>query len=111
MTHAAAGRSTASTITDDQLDRLHARLAAVGDLHSPIADPAWAAFCCTHDGAHKHLCATCRTCHPCPTMQALDGSEGPAHVAGDPDQCPACRLLPASQVPAILCPGPAKERS
>jgi hypothetical protein len=38
-------------------------------------------------------------------MLAADESQ-PDHVAGDPDHCPACRLLPASQVPDILCPGP-----
>lgn len=74
--------------------RLENQLAAVRDLHpGDDSNPAgpW--------------CGTCLTAWPCATAQALV-TPRVEHVAGDPDHCPACRQLPAAQVPAILCPGP-----
>ncbi|MER6492656.1 hypothetical protein [Streptomyces griseorubiginosus] len=54
-----------------RLERAEAAIARVTELHPAADDWSWATFGCDHGGAHRQLCARCRTCHPCPTIRAL----------------------------------------
>lgn len=118
-----AARPTASTINDDQLDRLHGQIDGLtalckrqgeqldvlqderGDLRYNLAQRAFTAPDADFDTILGSLDA--RIADLLARVQAYE--QQPAHVAGDPDHCPACRQLPASQVPDILCPGPKEQ--
>lgn len=59
-------------------DQHAAQLTAARELHQPGKDWSWKTFGCTHDGAHEARCIECGRCHPCPTIRALDTTEGSA---------------------------------
>lgn len=97
-------------------DQHAAQLAAVHELHQPGKDWSWKEFGCTHDGAHAAFCVTCRHCHPCPTIRALDtalagptqppaAAQAESHSCGncegiDPDTCLMSPNSPPEQCPA-----------
>lgn len=104
----APARLNANQITDDALDALYderAELAAAVARIREWAESDVVTASTSFGDGYREALRDIRDMLPRP-----DGDEQPVHVAGPPDYCPACRLLPASQVPAILCPGPAKEQ-
>lgn len=59
---------------DDDPEVLRKRIARARELHPAKADWSWATFGCAHGGKHPTRCATCGTCSPCPTLDALSGA-------------------------------------
>lgn len=60
---------------DDDPQVLRSRIGEALKLHRPASDWSWQGFGCQHDGAHNKRCRECGQCYPCPTVQALNGSE------------------------------------
>lgn len=52
--------------------RAEAAIERARAIHQPASDWSWKPFGCNHIGEHKAPCTTCRTCWPCPTIEALD---------------------------------------
>ncbi|MFF4943712.1 hypothetical protein [Streptomyces rubiginosohelvolus] len=62
------------TATMRENDLLRAASERVREIHAAASDWSWKVFGCAHGQQHETQCRACRTCHPCPTLAALDTS-------------------------------------